>query len=252
VVKPHLVRASSLVSLSEISSQYKLTVLSDALSKSSDVIELVSENGKLVVPVHKELLCFFSSYYSAALNGNFSEAQKNRFEVALSVERLKWFKDWLYTGEIPTDQKHPLRYMQLYIFADLVDIIALRRDVMGLLIQVTTFLAEYDEVRYVLENVTPHSQLYKWVRDCYSGHWNQESDEEDPCLFNNDTDPDHLLAAFMYEVMKGLAIRGSAQRDQSYEGYEDWITCSCCNNPCEYHEHSCIEEWEASMLTLSI
>jgi hypothetical protein len=92
-----------------------------------------------------------------------------------------------------------------------------------------------------LKSVTQHSKLYKWLLDLHIAHWEPDDDREDPYLLNRETDPDSLLANFIYEVMKGIAVREKPENNQSY--------CSCCNDICQYHEHESKEEWEASMLT---
>lgn len=212
------------------------------MSKSSELMKLVSNDNTLVMPVHKELLCFFSSYYDAALNGNFSEAQKNCFEVALSGYNLKSFTAWLYTGDIlsEVDTIEINCFLELYVFADLVDIIALRRETLKQISETEGPKVHYDSVRFILKNTTQNSQLYRWTLAFYITHWQPEHDDDgDPCLFDSDTDPDYLLATFMYKVTRGLAVRG---KDVGF------IECSCCNHPCEYHEHSSMEEWEASVL----
>jgi hypothetical protein len=225
-------------------SQSKLTIISDAISRSSEVVKLASNDGNLEVPVHKELLCFFSSYYAAALKGGFSEAQKERFEVALSGNRLMCFITWLYTGGIVINKNSPCRILALYIFADQMDIIALRRDAISQFSKIDLVMIFYDQVQFVLENVTQHSQLYRWVLDSYINHWEPEDDDDDPCLLDSDADPDNLLADFIYQVMRGIAIsKSSGDRDSG-----DFV---CCNSICQYHEHSSKEEWEASTLTQS-
>jgi hypothetical protein len=200
----------------------------------------VSNDGKLEVPVHKELLCFFSSYYTAAPKGNFSEKQKNRFDVALSSERLKSFIAWLYTGNIHDNVCVEEGCLKLYIFADLVDILALRRGALTELSDMETLEPSYQNVKSALEDLTQSSQLYTWMVGCYVAHWKPDHDDDDPCLFDSDTDPDYLLATFVYQVMRGLADRKVVGTPGS---------CSCCNNICNYHEHESKEEWEASMLT---
>ncbi|KEQ74815.1 hypothetical protein M436DRAFT_20836, partial [Aureobasidium namibiae CBS 147.97] len=114
--------------------------------------------------MHKELLCFFSPYYSAALNGKFLEAQKHQFEVDLSGEQLQSFVEWIYTGKCAQQQGWDC-YIYLYIFADQVDIIALRRDVLRWLSKSAETLSDYAGVRLMLKNVTQHSGLYKWMLD---------------------------------------------------------------------------------------
>jgi hypothetical protein len=215
------------------------------MSKSSEIIKLVPNDGGLEVPVHKELLCFFSSYYNAALNGKFSEALKNRFDVALCSEHLKSFATWLYTGEIHNNEKNTIYWkglLKLYVFADLVDSIALRRVVINEIVGFDELEPRYEHVKFILENVTRHSQLYEWTLASFIAHWKPQHDEDDPCLFDSETDPDCLLPTFMYNVMRGVADR---KKDQ---GSSDR---PCCNEPCEYHEHESKEEWEASMLIKS-
>jgi hypothetical protein len=199
----------------------------------------VSDDDEFEVLVHKELLCFFSSYYTAALKSNFSEAQKTRFDVALSGESLKFFITWLYTGSIPDNFYIVDRCLDLYAFADLVDIVALRRKALTKLSETEHLVPCYESIRLVLGHITQHSQLYKWLKDFYIAHWEPAHDDNDPCLFDNETDPDHLLAIFMYKVMRGLADRKERDPDN----------CSCCSNICQYHEHESKEEWKASMLT---
>jgi hypothetical protein len=146
------------------------------------------------------------------------------------------FATWIYTGELT--EVAWLRYdIHLYIFADQVDIMALRRDV------VSEFpykgLMTYDQIKLIVLNLTHNSPLRKFVLDSYVSHWEPTSDYNDPCVFDSDTDPDNHMATFIYQVMKGIAVR---KKDQGS------IDCPCCSDFCEYHEHESKEEWKASML----
>ena len=79
-------------------------------------------------------MCFFSSYYAAALNGKFIEAKNDRFEVDLSEEHLHAFADWIYTGSFNMEflsETEECLYVNLYLFADQMDIIALRRSALS-------------------------------------------------------------------------------------------------------------------------
>lgn len=214
--------------------------ISDAVTKSSKIIRLVSneDEDKEEVTVHKELLCFFSPYYAAALNGKFLEAQKDQLEVELDGEGLRNFAAWIYTGELAKDQS---RNINLYVFADQVDILSLRRDTLSQISGLRCEMPNYDDVKYVLENVTQQSQIYRWVVDSYVAHWLPTSDDNDKCLLNSNSDSDHLLANFIYDVLKGTALRKGVYCPEY----------PCCNDVCQYHEHFSKEEWEASMLSLS-
>lgn len=237
-----MVSTSSSVCHSPTPNQPKLINISDAVTKSSKIIRLVSneDEDKEEVTVHKELLCFFSPYYAAALNGNFLEAQKDQFEVDLDGEDLQNFAAWIYTGEL---SKERLENTNLYVFADQVDILALRRDALSQLSKLEYDMLAYQCVKHILNNVTQQSQIYKWMLDSYIAHWASITDDEDECILDNESDPDHLLANFIYQVMKGITVRDT---DDS----TDCSRCSCCNDICQYHEHPSKEEWEASMLKL--
>ncbi|KAI4762066.1 hypothetical protein E4T52_05709 [Aureobasidium sp. EXF-3400] len=201
----------------------------DAITKSPKTIELVSKEDQVVVSVHKKLLCFFSSYYHAALNGKFLEAHKKRFEVDLSGEHLQGFTRWLYTGEAMEDA-----LVELYIFADRVDIMALRRDVISELAKKS--LRCYGDVNLALLNLTHNLPLRRFLLDSYIAHWQPYFDGCDQCVLDDDTDADHQLANFIYQVMKGIAIRKMV----------DPPNCSCCHDICQYHEHESKEEWRAT------
>lgn len=143
-----------------MSNHSRLTGRSAAIMKSSKIITLVSnKDDEDDVTVHKELLCFFSPYYAAALNGKFLEAQKGQFEVDLNGEDLRMFIAWIYTGELTTGS---LQNANLFIFADQVDILALRRDILSQLSKENHHMLRYDIVKHVLKNVTQQSQIEHW------------------------------------------------------------------------------------------
>jgi hypothetical protein len=238
MVKPQMVIRSCLVSYVPNLSQWKLTVPSAAIVKSSKTIKLASIEDKVTMLIHKELLCFFSPYYTAALNGSYSEARKGLFKVDLSGEQLESFVTWIYTGKLTEDTL--TCGVRLYIFADQVDIMALRRDIIvDLADQV---LLDYDMVKLIQTNLTHNSPLRRFVLESYITHWKPECDDDDPCVLDSDADPDNLLANFMYKVMRGLADRKEVDPE----------ICSCCSNICQYHEHESKEEWKASMLTQTV
>jgi hypothetical protein len=189
-----------------------------------------------VVSVHRKLLCFFSSYFSAALNGKFLEAQKDHFEVELLGKHLKSFVTWIYTGGMT--QAAMGHDIDLYIFADQVDIMALRRAALNQVAKKKRLLT-YEHFAYLHQNLAQGSPLLRYTTDFYIAYWEPSNDSEDPCCLDSDTDPDHLLAQFLYQVLKGVATRKSV----------DSPGCPCCNDICRYHEHSSKEEWKASMFT---
>lgn len=70
------------------------------MRESEEMITLVSKDGGKGVKVFKEVLCSLSPYYTAALKGNFLEAQKTTLSVDLSADHLAIFKTWLFTGQL--------------------------------------------------------------------------------------------------------------------------------------------------------
>ena len=222
------------------STLYKLTLASSAILESTETIKLVSSDGGDSLLVHKELLCFYSKYYTAALKGNFLEAQKDRFEVPLSSENVEAFVRWIYTGQIDDDM--PVDdSIHLYIFADQMDILALRRPLLTGLAEHA--LLDWDAVKLILTSLPPTSQLHDWIVNSYVAHWELDFDDDYPCPLNSEEDPDHLFANFIYKVMKGIAVRDNS------EDVSDRSECWCCSITCYYHEHTSNEEWEASMST---
>ncbi|THY05444.1 hypothetical protein D6D02_07725 [Aureobasidium pullulans] len=208
-----------------------------AVTKSPETIKLVSKKGKTTVSVHKELLCFFSPYYKAALKGVFTEATKDTLQVNLSSETLRMFVKWIYTGEV-TGMEPFSRYFNLYIFADLVDIVALRRVIMT---QIQDYeededLPEYNAVKLALTNLPESSPLRAWILDVYISHWKPAHDDCNPYPTDTAGDPDNTLAQFMYQVARGLTARESV----------NLAGCLCCYSDCKYHEHESKEEWEAT------
>lgn len=118
-------------------SRFKLTRASKIIASSKDMIEVVNtrlgKNGKIFsAAVHKELLCFFSAYYTAALKGGFSEAKKNCISMELPCDQMQDLVSWLYSGKILSCTTSPL--LKLYVFADEKMMLALRRSIMTRLI----------------------------------------------------------------------------------------------------------------------
>ncbi|THX83213.1 hypothetical protein D6D04_03081 [Aureobasidium pullulans] len=205
------------------------------LLEKSKTIKLVSNKGNTTVSVHKELLCFFSPYYEAALKGNFTEATTDSLQVDLTNRALKMFVRWIFTGEVasPRCLSHDFN---LYIFADLVDIVALRRMIMTRIQGYSEDIPEYSAVKLALMNLPEFSPLRAWILHIYISHWEPAHDDRDPYPTDTADDPDNTLAAFMYQVARGLAVRESV----------DAASCLCCNSDCGYHEHESMAEWEAT------
>ncbi|KAH0156313.1 hypothetical protein KCU67_g8364, partial [Aureobasidium melanogenum] len=165
---------------------------------SKEIITLVSSQDESEVYVNKDLLCFFSSYYAAALNGKFLEANKDHFEVDLSGENLVAFRDWMYMGtfdHLIGYLSEPLEclYVKLYIFADQMDIIALRRSAISHLPDEDPLT--WDLIKLILTNLPESSPLRRYALDSFIAHWKPSHRSTVPRL-DDQNDPEHLLSNF--------------------------------------------------------
>lgn len=212
---------------------------SAAIVKSSDTIKLIPNDGGSDIAIHRELLCFFSPYYTAALKGNFFEAQKDCLSVGVNKELLDAFVAWIYTGEIEsTTRLQALEelHILLYVFADQVDVLSLRRQVIDYMTIDEAGLPYYRVVLHALTNLPETSPLRQYLLAAYIAHWHPNIDENDSYLEMREEDPSRALPDFLYQVMKGVGFRKKV----------DAPGCLCCNSACAYHEHESVEEWEAS------
>ncbi|CAD0092145.1 unnamed protein product [Aureobasidium vineae] len=132
------------------------------------MIILTSTKGdNVTVFVHKELLCFFSTYYAAAPNGNSSETHKAYPKVDLHGKELESFVAWLYTGEILEHDDATFCALDLYLFADLVDIMALHRAAISHVMKHVgdkpdvALELSYRDATYMLEHTAESSPLQK-------------------------------------------------------------------------------------------
>lgn len=174
------------------------------------------------------------------MKGTFLEARKDTFGVDLSGESLKGFESWIYTGyfHILPESKESL-YINLYIFADQMDIMALRRSTVSNLADLN--IINWDLVKLIVTNVAENSPLRMHVLDTFIAHWMPRKDRGKSCVFSRVFDPDDMVSNSMYEVLKGVALRKSPPNGGT--------KCPCCSDLCKYHEHECEEERKESMLT---
>ncbi|KAL2026835.1 hypothetical protein VTO58DRAFT_102815 [Aureobasidium pullulans] len=89
--------------------RWNITHTSYIISTSTDMIELRATNvdshsefgvdGPNTAPfkalVHKDLLCFYSPYYRAALKGEFAEAKQDFLTLDLPATQARRFVSWL-------------------------------------------------------------------------------------------------------------------------------------------------------------
>lgn len=155
------------------------------------------------------------------------------------------FVGWLYTGRLPHKYSRFNdigKLVPLYILADQVEILSLRRALIDETKKhLTTSSGEawvemYFGIALMYNNLPRSSPLIQLHLKRYIHHWHPSYDEEET---------DESIAAvpgeFFYAVMAG-------QADASFSN--EHLQCPCCNDLCAFHEHKSDEEREASKSTL--
>ncbi|KEQ74718.1 hypothetical protein M436DRAFT_42304 [Aureobasidium namibiae CBS 147.97] len=178
--------------------------------------------------INKELLCYFSPYYHAALHGRFAEAHQKIFQVDLTGKQLHVFVNWVHTGRLELHSWDREDRVKLYIFADYVDILALRRQILT----EPDRMEKYREVGVVMSSLPSTSPFRMRIADHYAMHWEPEDDKHDPVDALDVT----LHREFLDDIEKSV-VRAKAMK---------LAGCPCCGNPCRYHEHASEEEWRAT------
>jgi hypothetical protein len=125
--------------------------------------------------LHKDLLCFYSDFFRAALNGSFKEAVERKIELPdVKIEVFETFQVWLYTQTLPKNEDEATevypafaRLIRLWIFGDKYQIPLLQNNAMD------AMLAKVDEDQQVptkvlnlaYENTVLNSPLRRAITD---------------------------------------------------------------------------------------
>ncbi|KAG9568788.1 hypothetical protein KCU71_g7233, partial [Aureobasidium melanogenum] len=172
-------------SVTESSGIWEVKKVSQILSNTTDIIQVTASPegdtddnavaAKSSKPfqalIHKNLLCFFSTYYRAALQGGFLEAGNKSVILELDFENCQYFIGWLYSGRLP-DVPMPGHLFELYIFADKTDILALRRAIMTKIMKMEhKTMPTFHEIAVALDSLPSTSPLYHWILDTCVHHW---------------------------------------------------------------------------------
>jgi hypothetical protein len=193
------------------------------------------ESGKIFsASVHKELLCFFSPYYAAALKGGFAEATSNTLTLDLPNDRMADVVSWLYSGTIISEEEIDL--MKLYVFADEKMMLAFRRSIMSKLICITSISCPMDAEDAIpyLKRLPENCGMFRYLVDFWAGVWC----ETESVYGMEDMDHDKRIPrTFFYRAMEKLS------RIVSYEHTRANTLKAACN----FHEHVNYHEWADSM-----
>ncbi|KAI5270735.1 hypothetical protein E4T47_05850 [Aureobasidium subglaciale] len=228
-------------------------VTTDIIGSSHAMIQIQSQGDNTSkvyrATVHKELLCFHSTYYAAAMKGQFPEYSLELFTLDLSHEQLWLFVAWLYSGRVEDHLGDSLiedDIYALYVFADQTNIIALRRSIMVLLgtsrdMRVPHFLGHLAKF---LRQLTDSCGLRKFLFDEALAVWTDgdlESCDEDIWVYKMYGHlPDEYPEDFYVQLIEANLEAMTNKRDD--------YKFSCFKNPCDYHEHVDEEEWNNSKI----
>jgi hypothetical protein len=216
------------------------TNLSKIITTSFDMINIVNTSpdidGKTFhAYVHKELLCFYSQYYTAALKGGFSEANKDTITLDLPYPKMKDLVSWLYTGTI--NGRDEIYLMKLYVFADEKMMLALRRSIMSKIVcslDLDGPMGAREALSY-LKSLPQNSGLFLYLMDYWAGVWSQTDSRFEMATCDGDK---RIPRFFFYELLGKLscAIQDGGPKYAVLE------------NACNFHEHLNLDEWKESMI----
>jgi hypothetical protein len=191
------------------------------------------------VQVHKALLCHYSSYYGAALLSGFKEASSTYLDLDLTSINAEIFVCWLYSGRLCRMTMFSM--LELYIFADTVDIPALRRQLMTEVVEKKPIGApngglSYHMIAMITDALPSSAPFYRYAVDWYINH--VEYSKVD--CGEQEQSYEMLSKEFMHIVMRRLLLRVRSPNSDTE------APCECCNRPCEYHEHDSETEFDDS------
>ncbi|KAH0164302.1 hypothetical protein KCU67_g5214, partial [Aureobasidium melanogenum] len=222
-------------------STWNAEIVIKIIASSSDMITIVGQqsekDGKIFsASVHKELLCFFSPYYTAALKGGFAEAQKNTLTLNLSSRQMANFVSWLYSGN--TLDVHEFQLLDLYIFADEKMMLAFCRSIMSTIVRFHDFEHEQfdqDKAMPFLKVLPQNSGLFRYLSDYWVGVWGRNPDRSTLGYWDDD---DRIPKAFFYNALELFSSQNEGYARAPPPDYT-----SCLKKACNYHEHVDKEEW---------
>lgn len=196
--------------------------------------------------VHKELLCFFSPYYTAALKGGFSEAKKDTITIDLEFDLMRDLVSWLYTGNFTRYESS--HFLDLYLFADEKMMLALRRSIMTVFVGVQEVGykdMDEDETIAFLQQLPATAGLFRYLVDYWVVLWSQGHFD---CEVEGMDSEKQIPKAFFYQALRRFS-RVASSKAVRKSGAETLLTDSM-TNACNYHEHVSKEEWKYSESTV--
>jgi hypothetical protein len=181
--------------------------------------------------VHKELLCYYSEYYTAVLKSGSSSTKKDDIKLNLSYHQASHLVCWLYTATIAIEDDEESDVMGLYVFADEKKMLALRRSIMSRIIEFS-YMDKYEGIRH-LKDLREDCGLFRYMVDFFASEWSNGASTEH--IANLDDDKG-IPRIFFYQALSKLSDMVD-NKDASM---------ATLKVPCNYHEHSDVSEWHVS------
>lgn len=198
--------------------------------------------------VHMNLLTHFSPYYRSVLEGRWLEAEPIYLETTASAGVVEHFVSWLYMNNLANRSGHysGVSLSKLYVFANMTDIIALRRDIMTVFFNDPTILKS-GPTNILFSNLPDTSPIRKWMLQSYICHWCPDgevagADSEAVLRRHCDVSREFLMAVIAeqhkmeinHKIAEGHKFFDELDDGEAEQGL---LICACCDDVCEYHEH---------------
>lgn len=214
--------------------------------------------------VHRALLCYYSPYFTAALNGSFKEADEDALKLKNTGHKVfDIFLHWLYTQTLPEpncsnnegtpsassswpDGFYDYWITGLFIFAEFYNVPQLRKEVVDqfyfkYVCSGVPIVPDYQTIIQAFSSLPDTSQFCRFLVRIYAVRWDVSYDEDDDeAIDNRGQLPKEFLGDLMIEV-------GKVRKDQNKYG-----KAPAMPEVCEYHEHSTKEEKKSCRRTQRI
>ena len=162
-------------------------------------IEVGSGDEKRTFEVYKGVLCFYSSYFRAALDGRFIEAQEHRVKLSTEDPKIfKMFRHWIHTRCFFESTIAPSTLLSfriiadLWIFGDAHEVPMLQSEVANVMLEKVRQSRNFPSIvdlTYICDNTIESSPLRRLLAGVFSAtsgrelSWNSLDDERPDRIF---------------------------------------------------------------------
>jgi predicted MPP superfamily phosphohydrolase len=202
-----------------------------------ETVTLIVGAAKVQYTLHKGLLCFYSDFFRAALNGSFKEATERRVELSeVDIVVFEAFQVWLYTQSFPKNELAPTKahlewsvLVKLWIFGDGHQIPLLQNNAMDAMLDKVTKDSEVPALwmNHAYENTTSKSHLRKALVDTIAYR----------ALTNDDTGVNAPFADSTRLWSTQVSLDVMAEMDRGWRSKAPRYTIPK-REKCYYHVHS--------------